>query len=210
MDIMIRALKPELSEDYFDFFDNRAFSDGSPYYPCYCNAFNMSAEQIKSEFFEQIESNGGGAEGLRLSQRKSAEKMLKQGKIQGYMAYENNIVIGWCNANDKNSYFRLGDFDLDGQISDDNSGDNAEKIKSIVCFAIAPGYRGKGIATALLERVCRDAAADGYEYVEVYPTIRDERDCLDFTGPIHLYEKSGFTCFSKQGNKMIMRKKLII
>ena len=38
-EITIKALTPELIEDYFDFFDNRAFSDGSPYYPCYCNAF---------------------------------------------------------------------------------------------------------------------------------------------------------------------------
>lgn len=63
MGIMIKALRPELSEDYFDFFDNRAFSDNSPNYPCYCNAFNMSAAQIRSELIEQIEKNGGGAEG---------------------------------------------------------------------------------------------------------------------------------------------------
>ena len=45
MNIEIKALTPELEEVYFDFFDNIAFSDGSPYYPCYCNAFNMSKEQ---------------------------------------------------------------------------------------------------------------------------------------------------------------------
>ena len=44
--ITIKALSPELEDDYFDFFDNRAFSDGSPYYPCYCNAFNMSVGEI--------------------------------------------------------------------------------------------------------------------------------------------------------------------
>ena len=44
--ITIKALSPELENDYFDFFDNRAFSDGSPYYPCYCNAFNMSVGEI--------------------------------------------------------------------------------------------------------------------------------------------------------------------
>ena len=29
-EILIKKLVPELIEDYFDFFDNRAFSDGSP------------------------------------------------------------------------------------------------------------------------------------------------------------------------------------
>jgi len=31
------------------------------------------------------------------------------------------------------------------------------KTKSVFCFAIVPDMRGKGIATALLERVCEDA-----------------------------------------------------
>ena len=50
-EITIKALTPELIEDYFDFFDNRAFSDGSPYYPCYCNAFNLSSDQIKNDLY---------------------------------------------------------------------------------------------------------------------------------------------------------------
>ncbi len=44
-EITIKALSPDLEKDYFDFFDNRAFLDGSPYYPCYCNAFNISTDR---------------------------------------------------------------------------------------------------------------------------------------------------------------------
>ena len=33
--ITIKRLTPDLLEDYLDFFDHRAFSDGSPFYPCY-------------------------------------------------------------------------------------------------------------------------------------------------------------------------------
>ena len=45
-EIEIRALMPEMEEAYLDFFDHRAFSDGSPYYPCYCNAFNLRKDEI--------------------------------------------------------------------------------------------------------------------------------------------------------------------
>jgi hypothetical protein len=31
MDITIKSLTPDLSADYFDFFENRAFTDDSPY-----------------------------------------------------------------------------------------------------------------------------------------------------------------------------------
>ena len=34
MNLTIKALTPEQAQDYFDFFDNRAFTDNSPFYPC--------------------------------------------------------------------------------------------------------------------------------------------------------------------------------
>lgn len=62
MEIEIKELVPDLEEAYFDFFDHRAFSDGSPYYPCYCNALNMSAVDIEN-MREQAKLYGGGIEG---------------------------------------------------------------------------------------------------------------------------------------------------
>lgn len=49
MEIAIKRLTPELSTDYFDFFENRAFTDDSPY-RCYCQMYQMSKEQCKKEF----------------------------------------------------------------------------------------------------------------------------------------------------------------
>ena len=198
---------PELAEDYFDFFDNRAFSDNSPYYPCYCNTFNMSAECIRSEIIEQVNANGGGTEGWKRSLRKSAQSMVEQGKIQGYLAYDNEISVGWCNANDKKSYYRFGEFNLHELVSDEVKDSSTERVKSVVCFEIAPEYRGRGLATALLQRVCEDALKDGYKYVEAYPAIREKEE-PNFTGPVRLYEKLGFTLFDQRGKMFIMRKKL--
>lgn len=84
--------------------------------------------------------------------------------------------------------------------------ENEEKIKSIVCFEIAPEYRGKGIATALLNRVCEDAVQEGYDKIEVYPVVRDTYEKLDFTGPIHMYEKAGFVRVSQHGKELVMQK----
>ena len=92
-EITIKALTPELIEDYFDFFDNRAFSDGSPYYPCYCNAFNLSLEQLQKDVFDRVAEYGEGKEGVRLALRSSAWKMVQEGLIQGYLAYDNDIAV---------------------------------------------------------------------------------------------------------------------
>ena len=199
MNIEIKALTPELEEVYFDFFDNRAFSDGSPYYPCYCNAFNMSKEQIDSELFAKSEIYGGGAENWKRALRESAVKMVRAGARKGYLAFADGLAVGWCNANDRMNYYRVGEFDLDNVPSDE---------KPVVCFEIAPDYRGNGIATALLERVCSDAKNDGYAFIEAYPMKQGHNNALAFTGPIKLYEKFGFVTFCENGNTIIMRKAL--
>ncbi len=210
MEVVIKALTPDLEEDYFDFFDNRAFSDGSPFYPCYCSAFNMSSEQIKIDFFEKAELYGGGQENWKKALRECAVRMVKSGLIKGYLAFINGEAIGWCNANDRTNYYRVGEFNLDNVPENENNINCLKKgeIKSIVCFEIAPEYRGMGIASKLLDRVCLDAKNDGYEFIEAYPTVREQHNNLAFTGPVHIYEKAGFTHFMVKETTIIMRKKL--
>lgn len=211
MNIEIKALTPDLGEAYFDFFDNRAFSDGSPYYPCYCNVFNMSAAEIKKELYEQAKLYGGSTEGWKRALRESAVRMVRAEKIRGYLAFDKGISIGWCNANDRMNYYRVGEFDL-SNVPEDEAAPNCQRkgqIKSVVCFEISPEYRGKGIATQLLNRVCDDAKMEGYDFVEVYPVEQMQNNVLAFTGPIHLYEKAGFTEFSRTGTTIVMRKALV-
>ena len=210
MNLNIQRMSPELATDYFDFFDHRAFSDNSPYYPCYCSAFNMTEAQIEADFAE-ARANGGGVEDFRNVLRRSAARMVAQNLIQGYLAYDGDIAIGWCNVNDKRNYFHYGEFELDQldaamDFRDLIADDGSQRIKSIVCFEIAPEYRGKGIATALLKHVCADAAAEGYDKVEAYPVLRDARMELDFTGPLHLYEKSGFVRTAQHGRILVVQK----
>ena len=204
----IKALTPELEEAYFDFFEHRAFSDGSPYYPCYCNAFNMSAVEI-AKMRKRAEQCGKGADGWKRALRESAERMVRDGRIRGYLAFDKGLAIGWCNANDRMNYCHVGEFDLD-DVPEDKAPSHCQRtgqIKSVVCFEICPAYRGKGIASGLLERVCDDAKREGYEFVEAYPS-EQAQSALAFTGPIRLYEKAGFIEVSRDGETIIMRKTL--
>ena len=208
MAFRIEPLTPERAGDYFDFFDNRAFSDNSPYYPCYCAAFNMTAEQIKTKFFDRAATAGGGTQALNDAMRETAMEMVARREIQGYLAYDGTLAVGWCNANDRSSYARVGEFDLDDVPGENDLPPTQGKIKSVVCFEIASDYRGRGLAAALLDRVCRDAAASGYDAVEAYPIVRQERESFDFTGPLHLYEKAGFEPVERRGRMLVMRKAL--
>lgn len=193
-EIVIKKLTQELNKDYLDFFDNRAFSDGNPNGPCYCTSPNQDEETIK-QMVSEFQANG-----VKNTIRKYAVEMLNDRKINGYLAFDNGLSVGWCNAADIDSY--------SGFVPDFARENKCGKTISIVCFEIAPGYRGMGLASAFIERVCDDAKANGYFAVEGYAKMSVVRDEYDFTGPIRLYEKAGFTKIMEQNGQVIMRKVL--
>ncbi|NLO47234.1 MAG: GNAT family N-acetyltransferase [Clostridiales bacterium] len=196
--ITIKPLTPELSADYFDFFENRAFTDDSPY-RCYCQMFQMTKEQAKSAYDNpDVQQNPG------LASRKVAEQQISDGVLRGYLAYINGKSIGWCNANDRANYPAEPIYDVPFHAPAEN------REKAVVCFEIAPEYRGKGVATALLNRVIADAKIEGYLAVVGFPVVRSERYEWDYRGPVRLYEKAGFvkTAQAAQDESMTMRLKL--
>lgn len=195
MNITIKPLTPGLSVDYFDFFENRAFTDNSPY-RCYCQMYQMTKEQAK----EAID-NADGADMGRVS-RKVAELQIESGILRGYLAFVDDVAIGWCNANDK------ANFPIESCTGERFYAPAEKREKAVVCFEIAPEYRGKGIATALLQRVIDDARAGGYIAVEGFPVVRDERFEWDCRGPLRLYEKAGFVKAAVQEKNVVMRKEL--
>lgn len=98
MNITIKPLTSDLNEDYLDFFDNRAFTDDNPNGPCYCTSPNQDEETIKS-MVKQFKKHG-----VKQTLRKYAVEMLNNNKIQGYLAFDGDLSIGWCNAADIESY----------------------------------------------------------------------------------------------------------
>ena len=210
MELVIKPLTRANAEDFFDFFDNRAFSDGSPYAPCYCNCFHLTADDVSGVLQARADALGGGDEGIKTALRESAAELIGKGVLRGYMAYEAGNVVGWCNANDRQNYIRVGSFDPWSRSEEDlyiSPGERG-KIKSVVCFGMAPDCRGRGIAKALLRRVCEDAAAEGYAFAEAYAQETEAFSQLDFTGPAAMYRKAGFEEVRRQGRTIMMQKKL--
>ena len=192
--IVIRPLTFELNADYLDFFDHRAFTDDNPNGPCYCTSPNQDEEQIK-KMVGEFKSFG-----VKETLRKYAAEMLDRNMIHGYLAYDGDQAIGWCNAADMESYV--------GFVPALARNITCGKTMSIVCFEIAPEYRGMGIASAFINRVCTDAKAKGYAAVEGYARFFDRRNDFDFQGPYHLYQKAGFIEVAREKGLAVMRKVL--
>lgn len=194
MSIEIKRLNPDLADDYFDFFENRAFTDDSPY-RCYCQVYQMSkARYLATRDYAM--ANPGPAS------REEAERQIADGDLQGYLAYSDGKSIGWCNANDRANY------PADPYCDVPFYAPAEKREKAVTCFEIAPEYRGKGVATALLQQVISDAKEEEYIAVVGFPVLRNERYEWDCTGPIRLYEKLGFSKVTKQDERIIMKKAL--
>jgi len=201
MQIEIRRLTPDLLEDYLRFFDTEAHADNPDpdEHGCYCVCW-CSADHRQPVDFSTPEKR-----------RELAARYVTDGSIQGYLAYAGGRVAGWCNANDRSRCMNCVSWlmFMPPNISGDTE---AARVKSVFCFAIAPDMKRRGIATRLLERVCADAEAEGFDAVEAYPNAMFVNEFKDFMGPLAMYRKLGFTEHGAHKGKyrdcLVMRRKL--
>lgn len=191
MDIIIRRLTPDVAQDYVRFFDETPHDENIPEHKCYCVCW-ISAD---SDDYDCSTAE---------RRRTAAVRLIGEGHLQGYLAYEGDRIVGWCNANAKAECTRCVSWRYFMQEIPLDSA----KTKSVFCFVIAPDMQRRGIAAKLLERVIADAKADGFTHVEAYPNKRFISPAADFMGPAAMYEKLGFTRSGETGNKWIMRKTL--
>lgn len=199
MNITIRKLTPDLVEDYVHFFDVTPHATNIDDHKCYC-VWWCNDDYANKDFEKHFST--------REKRRDLAVQYVKGDNIQGYLAYCDDEVVGWCNANTKSDCLTCFCWRrFMGSVPEEES-TSGIKVKSVFCFAVAPKMRRKGIAKRLLERVCQDAAQDGFDFVEAYPTKEFIDEAEDFMGPIELYRKSGFTVYHETEQKLIMRKHL--
>lgn len=199
MNIEIHKLTPDIVEDYINFFDVTPHNQKRHSAKCYC--VYWCSDNCEDKDFN-----------TKAARRDCAVQYVNGNNIQGYLAYCDDKVVGWCNANTKSDCLGcIGWKGMNGKrkgfIPTEES--NPEiKIKSVFCFAIAPEMRRQGIASKLLERVSQDAAEDGFDFVEAYPDKEITDKSEDFVGYIKMYEKLGFTVFHETNKKIVMRKPL--
>ena len=195
MNIEIRKLTPELAEDYARFFDDTSHDVNIDERKCYCVTWRSDDSYV---------GNGDHWYPTREERRNRAIQFVKNGSIKGYLAFHGDKIVGWCNANDdcKGCVNYLRDY---WPIDKHPVG---IKIKSIFCFVIAPEAKRMGVATKLLECICQDAAADGFDSVEAYAYDKFTDVAHDFRGPLSMYEKCGFIKTAEREGKVVVRKAL--
>jgi GNAT superfamily N-acetyltransferase len=112
------------------------------------------------------------------------------GRIQGVLAYEAGVPVGWATFGPRTSFARL-------DRSPSLACDDAERVWSIPCFFVRRDHRGRGVARALLDAAVVEMRRRRAALVEGYPVKPPASGApipaaFAYTGTRSLFAAAGF------------------
>lgn len=183
----LRPLGPELLEDFLHFFDNVAYTDHPEWSHCYCCLHHYPHDTAAPWKTTTREGN-----------RETVIKLINERILKGYLAFAGDDVVAWCNAGPRTGF----------TTAPEDNDPLAPEIGSVMCFLVAPGHRGKGLARIMLQRACEDFHTQGFNFAEGYPIIGVEGQFANHCGPQALFERFGFQIVGRDEEQHIMRRTL--
>jgi len=187
MTIEIRPLTPDRQADFLAYFEGDAFADNPKWSSCYCQFLYVDHNQVEWAARTAAEN------------RAQACERIGACRMQGYLAYRDGKVVGWCNAAPR---------DLMDSFADEPDPDSA-RIGAITCFVVAKAHRRTGIARTLLEAACEGLRAQGLAIAEAMPKAQAGTDAENHFGPRSLFEAAGFATHRHTDDGLvIMRRRL--
>lgn len=174
--VEIRTLTPDLLNDFLDYFEGAAFADNPKWKSCYCQFLYVDHNVVK--WPERTAEENRGA----------ACRRICDSTMQGYLAYRDGKVVGWCNAAPRVMMDAFAD----------EPDPDAVRLGEITCFVVAKEHRRTGVATALLDAACAGLKAQGLTIAEAMPKPEITGDAENHYGPLSLFTAAGFK-FHKDG-----------
>ncbi len=185
-----KPLTPDSIDDYFWFFDNRAFCNHPEWAACYCTFYTLKGPLDKWE-------NRTGSQN-----RIAAEQQIRDGELKGFLAYNGDMPVGFCNVNAKQSYC----FD---KYRTEMSNTGIKGIVSVVCFVIDPNFRRRGVSRLLLEAAIEHYMGSEYKIIESYPSSNTLKEADNYHGFTKLYTEKGFKTVESYEKFEIMQLRLM-
>jgi ribosomal protein S18 acetylase RimI-like enzyme len=185
----MRPLTPERADDYLRYFDGPAFADNPVWSRCYCLSYHLPSMPV--EFDERT----------AVQNRAEKAELIARGEASGVLAYAGGEVVGWCHAAPHSTLKLLNSVP-------EFASDDPEHTGAIVCYVIAPQYRGQGLARKLLDGACHVLRDLGLRQVDVYPPAHAGSDATSYHGRLSMYLAAGFQHVRDAGRYVVVRKRL--
>jgi GNAT superfamily N-acetyltransferase len=137
--------------------------------------------------------------------RRAMKAIVDSGKIPGLLAYLETEPVGWCSVAPREEFSSLQRSPVLKRLDD-------RLVWSIVCFYVAKGFRGQGIAEALIGGALDYVRSRGGSMVEAYPTPPKETPLApvsSYMGLPAMFTRAGFVeCAHPSRSKRVMRCRL--
>jgi len=196
--ITVECLSPARRDDFLSFFDHErgpAFADNPEWAACYCHYYQVP-RALKWGSFD------GPANRLAMTAR------IDTAEQEGFLAYAGGAVVGWLNAQPcsklRHACARLSVPAPPLEVP-------AHEAAAVVCFVVAPGWRRRGVARALLASALTNFAARGLKVVDAFPWNvgpGDGKPTDHYHGSPSMFLAAGFAPIATHKNVTVMRKLL--
>ncbi|MBF0547545.1 MAG: GNAT family N-acetyltransferase [Candidatus Riflebacteria bacterium] len=171
MEIVTKELNPELWPELEKLFGSNGACGG-----CWCMSWRNEKGTKWGEF------KGEKA-------REAQKRLVENGDSKGILAFSDSEPIGWLSFGKRIEYCKLN-------RAPSLACDDWQEVWSIPCFFVRRGFRGKGVATAMLSAAIKAIKEAGGKIIEGYPsksTINSRQpDAFTWTGSVSLFLKAGF------------------
>jgi GNAT superfamily N-acetyltransferase len=192
MQLEFRALSSETWRAFEKLFGARGACGG-----CWCMAWRIG----KNDKWEDVKGEPA---------HRRMRALVRQGKALGVLAFDGDEPVGWCTFGPRADFPRL-------DRARTLACDDADRVWSLPCFFIKRGYRGQGVASALLGHVLGLLQRRGVRLVEAYPA-KPPRDgkplpaAFAWMGPKAMFDAFGFELVgdpaaSKQRMRLALRRR---
>jgi GNAT superfamily N-acetyltransferase len=172
MRIETRELTPSLWPAVEELFGKNGACAG-----CWCMFWRLA----KGERFEDVKGDQA---------KERFRALVARGEAHGILAFADGGPVGWCSFERRVDLPKL---DRAPSLRVDDAG----RVWSLPCFFVKSGYRGKGVARALLSAAVEALQKRNAELAEGYPVVPSGSGkvpaAFAYTGVPALFEAAGFT-----------------
>jgi len=123
--------------------------------------------------------------------RERFRKLFRAGEVHGVLAFDGAEPAGWCSIGPRETFPRIESIKA-------IRGAAPAQTWAVICFYIPSRWRGKGVATALLQAAKDLAFERGARAVEGYPMVPASKSAkmpaaFAWTGVPEVFRRAGFT-----------------
>lgn len=176
----------------------RVFESGAIVNRCWCQWIRKTQRQARDD----------GPAGNRASLR----VLVDDGEVPGLIAYAQGNPVGWCSVGPKSSFGRLS---RSRALTPSTADPSPDGTWATLCFYVAPGHRGEGVARILLSAALAYSQQMGATAFEVYPVRTATREISNdsaYPGTDQMLADEGFrevpSAAPGRSLQIIMRKSL--